>query len=150
MFTSNLVKNILSGLLLVGVVFLSYRYVTRPLTDPNLEMGIEVVSGEESSLDTSNTTNIANVFSNLLDKLATVDFQKGNTIFDNPIFQNGLIGFSRQLPEIDITRSNPFAPIEGNPALYIRYAPPAVIPPVSSTTAKILPGQNNLATTSVV
>lgn len=137
MLNSNLIKNIFSLLAVVLIVFLSFRYVTRPIEDTGVTPGIEVTSAD-STESSGETENLANVFAALLEKLATVDFQKGNPIFDNPIFQNGLISFSRQLPEIEKTRANPFAPIEGNPSLYIRYR---VEPPVTfGTSSNAFPG----------
>lgn len=134
MFTSNLVKNILSLLVIVAVVYLSFSYVTRPLDNSGVPTGIEVTSTDP--LNSSNDPeNLANVFADLLKKLATVDFQKGNPIFNNPVFQNGLISFSRELPEIDKERANPFAPLEGNPALYIRYPEPKTSTLKTSTTS---------------
>ncbi len=136
MLSSNLIKNIFSLLVIVLVVFLSFRYVTRPLEDTGVTPGIEVTSSDTNA----DTENLANVFAALLEKLSTVDFQKGNPIFNNPIFQNGLISFSRDLPEIDRVRVNPFAPIEGNPSLYIRYNAPAPDPLTFATTSSAFPG----------
>lgn len=139
MLNSNLVKNILSLLVIVAVLYLSFRYVTRPLSEVDPVSGI-AVSSSDTVTSSADTENLANVFADLLEKLATVDFQKGNPIFNNPIFQNGLVSFSRELPEIDRARVNPFAPIEGNPALYIRYASPAIVPLTFSTSSSAFPG----------
>lgn len=119
MFTSKLIKNILSLVFIAAVIFLGFRYVTRPpaeTLDQSSEIGV-------SSTSVDDPANMADVFSELLDKLAKVDFQKDRPIFNDPVFKNGLVSFSRELPLIDRVRINPFAPIEGNPASYIRYAP---------------------------
>ena len=138
MLNSNLVKNILSLLVIAGVIYLSFRYVTRPFSELDPVTGI-AVSSSDTVTSSADTENLANVFADLLEKLATVDFQKGNPIFNNPIFQNGLVSFSRELPEIDKARVNPFAPIEGNPALYIRYSSPAPTPLTFSTSSSAFP-----------
>lgn len=139
MLNSNLVKNIFFLLVIVAVVYLSFRYATRPFEDVNVTSGV-TVSSSDGVTSSDEAENLANVFSNLLEKLATVDFQQGNPIFNNPIFQNGLISFSRELPEIDRVRVNPFAPIEGNPSLYIRYPSPEPTPLTFSTSTAALPG----------
>lgn len=119
MLNSNLVKNILSLIILAAIVFFAWRYVTRPPSE-EVNATANVVSATAAD-GTASSTNPADEFSALLDKLADVNFQGSNPIFTNPIFQNGLVSFSRELPSIERTRTNPFAPIEGNPSLYIRY-----------------------------
>ncbi len=144
MLGSNLIKNVLSLVVIIAIVYLSFNYVTRPLDNSADATNISVTS----SATASSTGNLANIFAVLLDKLSTVDFQKGNQIFDNPIFQNGLISFSRELPIIDKTRPNPFAPIDGNPVLYVHYLTPAIVPLSFSTSSRILPIATTTATTS--
>lgn len=136
MLGSNLIKNILSLVVIAVVVFLSYRYVTRPLEAVDATPGIAITT--EDSAETE-SDNLADVFSNLLEKLATVDFQGDNTIFKNPVFQNGLVSFSRELPSIDKARANPFAPVEGNPVLYIHYPSPAPTSLTFATSSNVLP-----------
>jgi hypothetical protein len=146
MFNSKLVKNILSLLVIVGVVYLSYRYVTRPLVATDTTPSIAVSSTDATTV--ASTENLANVFAGLLEKLSSVDFQQGSSIFNNPVFQNGLVSFSRSLPNIDQTRNNPFAPVEGNPALYISYPTPPLVPLTFSTSTTVLPVGTTTATTT--
>jgi len=145
MLNSNLFKNILSLLVIIVVVFLAFRYVTRAPdvpADGTSNIGV-------SSSEATTSSNPADEFSRLLDRLSTVDFQQGNPIFNNPVFKNGLVSYSRELPIIDRSRSNPFAPIEGNPSLYIRYAAPVPASLSTTTNSLIFPIATSTATTSI-
>jgi len=146
MLNSSLIKSVSSLLVIMGVIYLSYSYVTRPLVEVDTTSSIEVTSSD-TDISSSTTQNLANVFTVLLEKLSAVDFQGSNPIFNNPIFQNGLVSFSRDLPDIEKMRANPFAPIEGNPTLYIHYNSPAVTSLTFSTTSSAFPG-NTAATTT--
>ena len=130
---STLVKNIIFFLVVVGVVLGGYWFVTRTPEVVEDESGVTAVVATTGD-------NPADEFSALLEKLSGVDFQGSNPIFREPVFRNGLASYRRDLPEIDRVRSNPFAPIEGNPASYTHYrAPVSAIKPAATATLSAFP-----------
>ncbi|MCX6712593.1 MAG: hypothetical protein NTY66_00080 [Candidatus Vogelbacteria bacterium] len=132
-----LLKNVLLLLLLVFLSLGGFWYLTR-----TPEQGLDHISVGSGSATSSNP---ADEFASLLSSLKTVDFQKNadpktRVIFDDPIFKFGLISFRRDLPEIDRSRPNPFAPLEGNPASYVHYGSAARnIFQVATTTLNTAP-----------
>jgi len=117
---SSFLKNIIAVLAIVLLVYLGFWYITRQ-PDTSQVASVSVTSGNSTS------SNPADEFASLLDQLSSVDFQQGAgqvAIFDNPIFKDGLVSFRRDLPSIDRSRVNPFAPLEGNPSIYTHYTSP--------------------------
>lgn len=113
---SNLLKNFLMlVLVLVLVIGAAWFLMTPSSSSTQSQIGIGVTSQAASS------TNPADQFSSLINSLSVVDFQGDNPIFNNPIFSRGLTSFTRALPSIDQVRSDPFAPLDANPTLYIHY-----------------------------
>lgn len=127
----NIVKNIAFLIAIVAVCLFGLWYVTRAPIIPADTNHIGVTTGTASS------SNPADVFAALLDQLSGVDFQRGTTIFANPVFRTGLMSFRRELPSIDRARANPFAPLEGAPGSYIHYVSPlpASLTPTATTSS---------------
>lgn len=135
---STLIKNLVSLIVIAAVLFFGGWYVTR--SAPAADEGESRIGVSSSMASSSN--NLADEFAALLKQLDGVDFQGSSNIFNNQIFKDGLLSFRRDLPQIDKSRTNPFAPVEGNPASYVHYLSPlpASLRPSASSTASTTAG----------
>jgi hypothetical protein len=126
-----LLKNFLSLAVIVAVVAAGFWYVVRTPVSTGLEH-IEIAP-EVSSV----RVNPADEFAALLKNLSGVDFQRNKPVFNDEVFRSGLVSFRRDLPVIDRSRANPFAPLEGAAGSYVHYSAPlpASLTPASTTTA---------------
>jgi hypothetical protein len=108
---------------LVGYLVYSMFYrasSSTAVTPTTSEADVTVVTAGAADTGTASTGGAADSFVQVLSSISDVKLSGG--IFNDPVFANYLQDFSRPLPDRDVGRVNPFAPIKASEQVTKRVA----------------------------